>query len=160
MILPILAQHSGTLHVEANGVKASADFTVMDILELKVIYNPETKSAELISSLQAHSEVKIIEVSFVGKENQAIECKPFGVPFTVEENSSYAVFLLESEPQTANVLVQHGILKPFILSIDCETIGEGESVVKEQITPPITPFVPVDFKLALQSTGYSENDNN
>lgn len=161
LILPIMAQQSGNLHVEllSSDQKKVADapFKVMDILDMKIVYNEETQTAELTSSLETNSEVKINEVTFVGADGQELECKAFGVPMTVEVNPSYAVFILPTPPVVANVLVQHGNLKPFTLSIDVERTGE-EAEVNEQITPPLTPFVPIEFKLAVQSSGYSEKD--
>ena len=150
LYLPVNPVKSGVFKVdtEACGQKITlkTNYKVSDFLELKVLYKKSTNIAELTASLKAKSKITITDVTFYDEKDQEVKCKSFGVPMELETNSVSSLFILESPVDAAEVKLQQDSMRPFSLRISVESIHSEDTEV-HQVSPPLTPFVPLDFKL-------------
>ena len=150
LYLPVNPVQSGVLKVdtEACGQKVTriSEYTVSDFVELKVLYKKSKNIAELTACLKARSKITITDVTFFDEKDQEVKCKSFGIPMELETNNVSSLFILESQVEAAQVMLQQESMRPFSLRISVESISSDDSQI-QQVSPPLTPFVPLDFKL-------------
>lgn len=152
LYLPIKPEISGILTIDAcsdNKIVEHRDhFNVSEFLELKLIYRQSTKIAQLTSIAKSNCDITVTKVKFFASGDEEIESQALGIPFEVELTQISALFILETEPEVANVYLQQKGMQPFSLRLNVELFDE-ESVNPSmlQVQYPMTPMVSLNFNL-------------
>ena len=150
--LPIQPLVSGSLKIEAiSGNKAiihkEVDFTVSEFLEIKLQYRIATKVAQITTYVKSPSDLSITKIDFYGKDNEKIESQAIGLPINAVLTPTTGLFIIESEPDVADVWVKQKGLREFSLRLNVEKLEE-ESMTSKSRNPvqnPLTTIAPINF---------------
>jgi hypothetical protein len=150
LYLPVKPRMSGALRIEAQTggppIVHEVPFTVSDFLHMKIVCRPTTQIAQLTAKVTSAVLIEISDVTFAGADREKIECKSIGLPVTVGQTDSFALFILDAVPESAVIFVRQRGLRPFSMSLEvkrleetapCEDFADSDA--------PLTPLVPVSF---------------
>ena len=149
----VFASKSGVVKIKAisNDIELtkSTNFQVTDYLNVNLQYRKLTKIAqiEVFSYIPCNLTIQNVEF-FDESENNKINFTAFWLPTTVTTIKKSLLFVLDSEPSVADIIVQQGNLDPFPLRL--KVISKSETdLVGNELEPytSATPLVPENFNL-------------
>jgi len=150
LYLPVFAHSSGDLliEIEANNekIRHSSSYNVSQYIDMKVFFWEKTGVAELTAFAKSPCEIMIKEVKFPMSTGEYYDVKSFGLPISLDLDKTSAIFVVGGKVDTADVVLQQRGLEPFSLRINVDILDLIRQDIS-QISPPITPFVPMDYKL-------------
>jgi hypothetical protein len=150
--LPIKPRLSGSLHIEAHtggqSVLREVPFTVSDFLEMRLVCRVASRVAQLSARVTSAVVLEISEVTFSVADNETIGSRSIGLPMTIGQTDTSALFMLDAVPESGHISVQQPGLRPFTLVLRVERLREQtEPELALDPTAPLSTVVPLSFTL-------------